>query len=126
MANINTTGSHWIDSNGDHWSYSTQLTGYYKGHFFFNSTYYSHTTRIHQGNVPYRYKDYNHTLNHCRYGKQDWEQCIKDEIEYITAEVNTRLNKRKTQKNKETITRLLKKKLYLIDILNKSEVINEV
>lgn len=32
--NINTTGSHWIDSNGDHWSYSTQLTGHYKGHFF--------------------------------------------------------------------------------------------
>lgn len=116
---INTTGSHWIDSNGDHWSYSTQLTGYYKGHYFFNSTNYSTTTSKHQRiSKGYFNPTEFETLRHCRYGRQNWKQCIKDEIEYITSEVNTRLNKRKTQKNKETIEQLLKKKLYLINILN--------
>ena len=122
MTKINTTGSHWKDSNGDHWSYATQLTGYYKGHFFFNDTYYSFTTRKHQ----YYSKEYFNptefeTLRHCRCGRQNWKQCIKDEIEYITSEVNTRLNKRKTQLNKYTIEQLLKKKLYLVNILNESK-----
>lgn len=122
MTNINTTGSHWKDNNGNHWSYSTQLTGHYKGHFFFNDTYYSQTTRIHQNNSKgYFYPTEFETLRHCRYGQQNWEQCIKDEIEYITSEVNTRLNKRKTQLNKDTIEQLLKKKLYLVDILDESE-----
>lgn len=119
MTNINTTGSHWKDSNGDHWSYSTQLTGHYKGHFLFNDTYYSQTTCKHQ-NYSKRvfYPTEFETLRHCGYGQQNWEQCIKDEIEYITFEVNTRLNKRKTQKNKETIEQLLKKQLYLQSILD--------
>ena len=121
MKKINTTGSFYIDNYGDFYSYSTQLTGNYLGELWYNNTYYSQTTRTHQGKVPYEYKDFNHTLNYCGYGEQDWEQCIKDEIEYITSEVNTRLNKRKTQKNKEAIEQLLKKKLYLVDILNESE-----
>ena len=119
MTNINTTGSHWKDGNGDHWSYDTQLTGHYKGHFFFNSTYYSETTCKHQSySARYFRPTEFETLRHCRYGKQDWKQCIKDEIEYITSEVNTRLNKCKTQKNKETIEQLLKKQLYLQSILD--------
>lgn len=122
MANINTTGSHWIDSDGNHWCYDTQLTGYYKGYYFFNDTYYSRTTCKHQ---YYSKRYFNptefETLRHCGYGQQNWEQCIKDEIEYITSEVNTRLNKRKTQLNKYTIEQLLKKKLYLVNILNESK-----
>ena len=122
MIFINTSGSHWIDRNGDHWSYDTQLTGHYNGHFFFNFTYYSATTCKHQS---YSARYFNptefETLRHCDFGEQDWKQCIKDEIEYITSEVNTRLNERITQLNKETIEQLLKKKLYLVDILNESE-----
>lgn len=120
MTNINTTGSHWIDSDGNHWSYDTQLTGYYKGHYFFNDTYYSRTTCKHQSYSKREfYPTEFETLRHCRYEKQDWEQCIKDEIEYITSEVNTRLNKRKTQKNKETIEKLLQKKIFLQSVLER-------
>lgn len=122
MTNINTTGTHWKDGDGNHWSYSTQLTGCYKGHFLFNDTYYSATTRKHQSYSKREfYPTEFETLRHCRYGQQNWEQCIKDEIEYITSEVNTRLNKRKTQLNKYTIEQLLKKKLYLVNILDESE-----
>lgn len=120
MRNINTTGSHWIDGNGNHWSYSTQLTGHYKGHFFFNATYYSATTRKHQSYSKGEfYPTEFETLRHCRYGRQDWEQCIKDEIECITSEVNTRFNKRKTQLNKYTIEKLLQKKLFLQSVLER-------
>lgn len=119
MRLLNTTGSFYIDNYGDFYSYSTQLTGDYLGELWYNNTFYSQTTRCHQGNVPNEYKDFNHTLNYCGYGRQDWKQCIKYEIKYITSEVNTRLNKRKTQKNKETIERLLQKQLFLQTVLER-------
>lgn len=120
MRLLNTTGSFYIDNKGDFYSYSTQLTGDYLGELWYNNTYYSQTTRCHQGKVPYDYKDFNHTLNCCGYGNQDWEQCIKNEIEIIQRDLNIRFQKRKTVNNKYEIERLLKKQLYLQSILDKA------
>lgn len=113
MRLLNTTGSFYIDNYGDYYSYSTQLTGEYLGVLWYNDTYYSATTRKHQANIPNEYKEFYHTLNHCSYGQQDWKQCIENEIEYIKRELDYRYNKRKTQKNKEIIVRLLQKQLFL-------------
>lgn len=121
MRLLNTTGSFYIDNYGDFYSYSTQLTGDYLGELWYNDTYYSPTTRKHQAFVPNEYKEFYHTLNHCGYGRQDWKQCIKDEIEYIKRELNIRFNKRLTRNNKETIELLLKKQLFLQQTLKREE-----
>lgn len=119
MRLLNTTGSFYIDNYGDYYSYSTQLTGSYLGEYWYNNTYYSQTTRCHQGNVPNEYKEFYHTLNYCGFGQQNWKQCIQNEIEYIKRELNIRFNKRKTQKNKETIEELLQKQLFLQSVLER-------
>lgn len=119
MRLLNTTGSFYIDNQGDYYSYDTQLTGCYLGECWYNDTYYSATTRKHQAEIPNEYKEFYHTLNHCYYGRQDWKQCIKYEIKYIEHELNIRFNKRKTQKNKETIERLLQKQLFLQTVLER-------
>lgn len=119
MRLLNTTGSFYIDNYGDFYSYNTQLTGDYLGELWYNNTYYSQTTRCHQRNVPNEYKDFNHTLNHCSYGRQDWNLCIQTEIVCIKRELDYRFNKRKTQKNKEIIESLLQKQLFLQSVLER-------
>lgn len=119
MKNLNTTGSFYIDNNYNYYSYYTQLTGDYLGELWYNNTFYSYTTKKHQENIPYEYKDFNHTLNHCSFGRQDWNSAIRNEIEYIKRELDYRFNKRKTQKNKKTIKKLLQKQLFLQSVLER-------
>lgn len=55
--NLNTTGSFWLDTNGNYWSYNTQLTCNYNGYRLVNDTFYSMTTRKHQAQINRTLKD---------------------------------------------------------------------
>ena len=48
---LNTTGSFWLDNDGNYWSYHTQLTCNYNGYRLVNKTFYSMTTRKHQAQI---------------------------------------------------------------------------
>lgn len=49
---LNTTGSFWLDNEGNYWSYHTQLTCNYNDYRLVNKTFYSMTTRKHQAQIP--------------------------------------------------------------------------
>lgn len=49
---LNTTGSFWLDNEGNYWSYHTQLTCNYNDYRLVNETFYSMTTRKHQAQIP--------------------------------------------------------------------------
>ena len=80
---LNTTGSFWLDNDGNYWSYKTQLTGYYKGYKVFNATYYSKMTRRHQSRIPLSDKKSALILHYCSFGKLDYEHEIKNEIDVL-------------------------------------------
>ena len=48
---LNTTGSFWLDNEGNYWSYNTQMTCDYNGYRLVNNTFYSMTTRKHQAKI---------------------------------------------------------------------------
>lgn len=54
---LNSTGSFWLDDEGNYWSYNTQLTVNYNDYRIINTTFYSMTTRKHQAQIEKRYKD---------------------------------------------------------------------
>ena len=118
---LNSTGSLWLDENGNAYSYNTQLTGFYKGLSVFNNTFYSRTTRKHQ--AQFNKSEFDLILETClfsiRLTDYEVEQAIKSEFYYIDdclKELNT---KRNTQKKKDTIKELLNRKEFLTSILNK-------
>ena len=49
---LNSTGSFWLDDDGNYWSYKTQMTCDYNGYRLVNKTFYSTTTRKHQSKIP--------------------------------------------------------------------------
>lgn len=114
---LNTTGSFWMSSDGNYWSYNTKMTDSYKGEFFKNITYYSVTTRKHQGQIPY--VDFNHQLNACGYGNWDIEDVIKENIDFLVDENKQRVQKKKTKNNLECIKANVLKIKFLRDLLNK-------
>lgn len=113
--NLNTTGSFWMSDNGNYWSYNTKMTDTYKGELFKNITYYSHTTRVHQGRIPYT--DFNHQLDVKYYGNWDIEDAIKRNIKFLECENRQRVQKRKTKNNLECIKANVLKIKFLRDLL---------
>lgn len=67
MYKLNSTGSFWLDDEGNHWSYNTQLTVDYNGYRIVNTTFYSMTTRKHQAQIIERYNDISCDCNHYGY-----------------------------------------------------------
>jgi hypothetical protein len=106
MTRLNSTGSFWQDNNGDYWSYSTQLTGSYKGYNVYNATYYSNTTSHHQSRIPLSNKG-GLVLHYCSYGSLDYEHEIKNEIDVLKDILKEReQQKRNTAKKKRDILAL--------------------
>lgn len=121
MKKLNTTGSLWQDSEGNSYSYNTQLTGTYKGLKIFNNTYYSTTTRKHQ--AYFRGDKFDLILTTCNFSTrlQDYEieRAIKDEIKNLDDELFELSKKRNTNKKAETIKNINNRKAELIVVLNK-------
>lgn len=113
--NLNSTGSFWMSDNGNYWSYNTKMTDTYKGEFFKNITYYSQTTRIHQGNIPD--VDFNHQLHGCGYGDWNIEDVIKENIDFLVGENKQRVQKEINKSNLECIKLNVLKIKYLSDLL---------
>ena len=64
---LNSTGSFWLDNDGNYWSYRTQLTCNYNGYRLVNKTFYSMTTRKHQGQIPSTTRDIYLDVGHYGY-----------------------------------------------------------
>lgn len=64
---LNTTGSFWLDNDGNYWSYGTQMTCDYNGYRLVNKTFYSKTTRKHQAKIPTTTRDIYIYVGHCGY-----------------------------------------------------------
>ena len=121
MKKLNSTGSLWLDNNGNAFSYNTQLTNTYKGLRVFNNTYYSMTTRKHQ--AQFNKSSFDLILTTCKYSTRlesnEVEKAIKDEIADIDWEFIHMIDKRNTKKKKDTIKELLNRKEFLTSILSK-------
>lgn len=121
VKDLNTTGSLWLDNNGNIYSYSTQLTGNYKGLRVFNNTYYSMTTRKHQ--AQFDKNSFDIILNCCRYKTRlqpnEIETAIKEEIKILDYNLSVLKYKNPTSKNAETILNINNHKNKLIAALNK-------
>ena len=121
MKKLNSTGSLWQDSEGNVFSYNTQLTGNYKGLRVFNNTNYSTTTRKHQ--AYFRDDKFDLILTTCRFSTRlqpdEIEHAIKNELYHIDNCLKELDTKRNTQKKKTTIQELNNRKAELIAVLNK-------
>lgn len=121
MKKLNTTGSLWQDSEGNSYSYNTQLTGTYKGLKVFNNTYYSTTTRKHQS--YFKGNKFDLILTTCNFSTRlqayEVERAIKDELEILDNKLFALSRTRHTNKKVETIKSIHNRKAELIAILNK-------
>ena len=119
MKKLNTTGSLWLNNEGNAFSYSTQLTGSYKNLKVFNNTFYSMTTRKHQGR--FNKNSFDLILTTCKYSTRltsnEVEEAINRELNNIDWEFIHMIDKRNTKKKKATIQELLKRKEFLTSIL---------
>lgn len=113
VTKLNSTGSFKM-INGDYFSYNTRLSGNYKGYLFINKSYYSHTTRKHQGNLPA--VPYNQQLENCSYGNWNIQEQIEKEVLYLNDKLDFLQKKRKTQKNK-TMQEKIKEKITFLKSL---------
>jgi hypothetical protein len=105
--NLNTTGSFWLDNEGNYWSYSTQLTETYNNYRIINNTFYSMTTRKHQAQVTRTSRDILLDIGH--YGaiqpeddlqanlKLEQDRLIQLEHARNSKHKHTRINKCKDQ-----------------------------
>ena len=118
---LNTTGSLWMNNEGYAFSYNTKLTGSYKNLKVFNNTFYSMTTRKHQGH--FNKNSFDLILVTCQYGTRltncEIEKAIKDEIADIDWQFCQMIDKRNTKKKQDTIKELLNRKEFLTSILSK-------
>ena len=64
---LNSTGSFWLDNDGNYWSYNTQMTCDYNGYRVVNKTFYSMTTRKHQAQIPTTTRDIYLDVGHYGY-----------------------------------------------------------
>jgi hypothetical protein len=90
------------------------MTDNYKGYRLFNSGFYSHTTAKHQAVIRREY-DYDIALDYCPYGDWDCQEVLEKELEYTTKKLELRKTQRKTDKQREDITKLTSK----IELINK-------
>ena len=114
---LNTTGTCWVNDNGVYFSYAQPLTASYKGKCIFDEGFYSMTTRKHQSIIRnYIPRNYVSIL----YGdlKYGVESALAKEIESIDYEIETRLDKRKTNKNLNEIEKLQAKREFISNLLN--------
>ena len=72
---LNSTGSFWLDNDGNYWSYNTQLTCNYNGYRLVNNTFYSMTTRKHQAQIPVTLHDIYIYMGH--YGHMQPEEDLQ-------------------------------------------------
>lgn len=119
---LNSTGSLWLNNDGNAFSYNTQLTNTYKGLRVFNNTFYSMTTRKHQ--AYFNRNNFDLILTTCRYETRltsgEIEQAINEELNYINDCLFELSNKkRKTSKTELKHTELLNRKEFLVNVLNK-------
>lgn len=111
---LNSTGSFKM-VDGDYFSYNTRLSANYKGYLFINCTYYSQTTRKHQGIIPF--VPYNQQLEYCPFGDWNIQEQIKEEINRLSWLHNYLKNKRQTQKNKTTQEKIKEKIIFLKSLM---------
>lgn len=116
MRRLNTTGSYYYD-NGKYWSYDTKLTDTYKGYRIFNATRYSATTSKHQSYCRSDYS-YDIALHNCDYYDWDCKKMIEYEINDLKAQLEKRQSqKRNTQAKKDDIEYLTKQIEFLENII---------
>lgn len=98
--------------DGEYFSYHQQMTEHYKGYVLFDNGFWSRTTRKHQSLIR-NFIGYNTIdLVHANFNKGA-EYSIKNEIDCLTSELETRLTKRKTSTNKMIIN-YIEKKIYTL------------
>ena len=97
---LNSTGSFWLDNNGNYWSYDTQLTYDYNGYRLVNNTFYSMTTRKHQVQINRTSRDILIDVGH--YGhmkpKEDLQANLKLEQDRLIELEHARNSKNKQKK----------------------------
>ncbi len=121
MKRLNSTGTLWVNNDGNAFSYNTQLTNTYKGLRVFNNTFYSVTTRKHQG--QFNRNSFELVLTTCKYNTRlttnEVEEAINRELNNIDWELIYLLDKRNTKKKKDTIKELNNRKEFLVNVLSK-------
>ena len=94
---LNTTGSFWLDNDGNYWSYNTQLTCNYNGYRLVNKTFYSMTTRKHQAQIYRTSIDILIDVGHCGYmqPEKDLQANLKPEQDRLIELEHARNSKHK-------------------------------
>ena len=94
---LNSTGSFWLDNNGNYWSYDTQLTYNYNGYRLVNNTFYSMTTRKHQAQINRTSRDILIDVGHYGYmqPEEDLQANLKLEQYRLTELEHARNSKHK-------------------------------
>ena len=97
---LNSTGSFWLDNNGNYWSYDTQLTYDYNGYQLVNNTFYSMTTRKHQAKINRTSRDILIDVGHYGYmqPEEDLQANLKLEQDRLIELEHARNSKNKQKK----------------------------
>ena len=97
---LNTTGSFWLDNEGNYWSYSTQLTCNYNGYRLVNKTFYSMATKKHQAQIPLTSHDVRIDVGHYGYIRpvEDLQANLKLQQDKLIKLEHSRNSKYKQQK----------------------------
>ena len=97
---LNTTGSFWLDNDGNYWSYRTQLTCNYNGYRLVNNTFYSMTTRKHQAQINRTSRDILIDVGHYGYmqPEEDLQANLKLEQDRLIELEHARNSKNKQKR----------------------------
>ena len=113
----------WLNSTGtcrkiedEYFSYNQQMTAHYKGYRLFDSGFWSMTTRKHQGIIRCYIGRNTIDLDYADFNK-GVEYSINKEIENLEYELTRCENKRKTQKNLDTMDNIKHKVAFLTSLL---------
>ena len=108
---LNSTGSFWLDNDGNYWSYNTQLTCIYNGYRLVNNTFYSMTTRKHQAKISTTTRDIYIYVGH--YGHMQPEADLQDNLKLEQCRL-TELEHARNSKNKQKKIDSCKQQITLI------------
>ena len=108
---LNSTGSFWLDNNGNYWSYDTQLTYDYNGYRLVNNTFYSMTTRKHQAQINRTSRDILIDVGH--YGHMQPEKDLQANL-ILEKERLIELEHARNSKNKQKKIDSCKQQITLI------------
>ena len=97
---LNTTGSFWLDTNNNYWSYNTQLTCNHNGYRLVNNTFYSMTTSKHQGQITATARDIYLDVGHYGYmqPEEDLQANLKLEQDRLIELEHARNSKNKQKR----------------------------